>query len=162
MSAARQVTFGKRGAGPVSSPTVSGRRVPLAPLIVAGFALVLVGGAIAIALSSAKGLSVPLTTTASVSATAVSLTGVWAANAEPCDVAKMKIELDGTNMSAVSALGKLPIGPYTLSGTDPITLTFANGDHVVWDARYENKLIPISIVPENGEARLRMMHLTRC
>jgi hypothetical protein len=95
-------------------------------------------------------------------ATAPSLNGVWAANGQDCATARMKFELDGDTLTTISALGRIPVGAYTLSGSNPITLSFPNGDHIVWDATVENTLLPISITPANGAGRLQMMHLTRC
>ncbi|UJW84020.1 hypothetical protein [Devosia sp. SL43] len=162
MPAAKQVAFGKRGASPAAPAPVSARGTafPVVAVLVAGFAIALIGGALI--LTRSPGVPPVSTTADAVSSGGYLLTGIWAANGQSCDAAKMKIQFDGSNISSVSILGTLPIGPYTVSGSNPVTLTFSNGDHIVWDASNEGRLVPISIVPKQEKDNFEMMHLTRC
>lgn len=89
------------------------------------------------------------------------LNGTWAANGQSCAEAKHKLELDGTMMTSISMLGRVPIGPYTTAGDNPVVFTFDGGEKVVWDVINENRLEPISITPEKA-GRREMMTLTRC
>lgn len=64
-------------------------------------------------------------------------------------------------MTSISMLGRVPIGPYTTAGDNPVVFTFDGGEKVVWDVINENRLEPISITPEKA-GRREMMTLTRC
>lgn len=151
--------FGKKGVRPIQHELITSN--PTRYGLIAGAAVIVLAVALSIFFLM-KNFEAP---TDRVSLAAVSVTtinGVWAANGQDCGTAKMRIELDGDTLTSISALGRVPIGRYTLSGSNPITLSFPNGDHIVWDATFENKLIPISISPNNGTGRFQMMHLTRC
>ena len=164
MSGAKPIAFGKRGRPPTqpSPPLPLPVRRGLVWGLAGATAVMLAAGALAVYFSQTS-IGESATTADNLVAAAQSpFNGVWAASGEACDVARMKIELDGTTLTSISILGRLPVGTYTLAGSNPVTLSFPNGDTVVWDATSKNELIPISVSPEKGPRRLKMMHLTRC
>jgi hypothetical protein len=89
------------------------------------------------------------------------LSGTWATDDKSCAEAPVKVELDGSTMTSVSLLGRIPIGNYSVSGTNPLVLTFDGGDQVVWDTSDPGRLIPISVTPDK-DGRMERMILIRC
>ena len=164
MSGAKSVAFGKKNVAltrsPLPKPT---RKVRWMIWGLAGaFAVVVMAGGLSI--YSTLSPSPKLTTTgAEVRATPTpfALNGIWAANGQACAGARLKLEFDGRMMTSISMLGRVPIGPYTATGDNPIVFTFDNGQTVVWDATNENRLDPISVTPDKA-GRQEMLTLMRC
>lgn len=160
MQRAKPATFGKKGVASTTAAPMSSQKPQWLAWTVAAVCAVVSGAGFLAVYPSLAGKPI-ITTSGGGSAPTFPLNGVWAANGQTCSEASMKLELDGSIMTSISILGRVPIGSYSVSGENPVVLTFADGGMVAWDTTSMDNLKPLSVTP-NKDNRLKMMTLTRC
>lgn len=166
MTGAR-VTFGKRGVSQVSpSPTRATKKSTWSILAAGSAVAVLISGA-AVALLSAGDMPFSVDAadkTAITPSSIFSLNGLWSLEGETCEEARKFLELkDGRSALVSPEIGlRIDTFTYALSGTNPLTLTMADGSSVVWEASDANYLRPISMNPQPENGSMDSMLLRRC
>lgn len=160
MQRAKPAVFGKKGITSGTAASMSPHQPQWSAWAFAAVCAVALGAGILAVYPSLAGWPTSATTVGG-SAPTFPLTGIWAANGQTCSEASVKLDLDGSIMTSISVLGRVQIGSYSVSGENPLILTFSSGDTVAWDTTSTDILQPISVFPMKDN-RLKMMTLTRC
>lgn len=122
MQRAKSTVFGKKGITSAATASMSSHQPQWLAWAFAALCAVALGAGILAVYPSPAGKPTAATTDGG-SAPTFPLTGVWAASGQTCSEATMKLELDGSIMTSISILGRVPIGSYSVSGENPLVLT---------------------------------------